>query len=269
MEQPLVTIVMPAYNAERFIAEAIESVLAQTYPNWELFVVDDGSMDRTAEVAKRYKDPRIRFLRKHNGGIGSARNLALEKAHGSFLCCLDSDDVLSPRSLETRLDVFSKDPGLDIVDGRVTFKDIKLQRTLRTYVPQAVQDPFHELVTFSARCFMGPSWMIRWSPDQTLRYTETISHAEDLFFCMCYSSGKRFGFTEEEILLYRRTGSSSMATNFEGMESSMIWIGRELRRRRMVTWAQGLEYEIRRRRMMAGTFWKAGRHLRAVLALFR
>ena len=74
---------MPVYNAEAFVAEAIESVLAQTYPHWELIIVDDGSTDASPEVLKRYADPRILMIRQENKGEGGARNTGLDIARGT------------------------------------------------------------------------------------------------------------------------------------------------------------------------------------------
>lgn len=266
---PLVSIVMPAYNAERYIGEAVRSVLGQTLADWELVIVNDGSTDGTGAVVDALRDPRITVLHKANGGIGSARNRALEVARGTFLCFLDADDVMPPHSLEARVAVFRNDPGLGMVDGVVRVMDAGLERELRVYTPHVTDNAFHELVTFSGRCFMGPSWMLRWDADRMLRFEEGITHAEDLFFFMCFGKGRRFGLTPEPILWYRRTGTSSMTTNLEGMERSMIWIGSELRRRGMVNPSEAATFALKRRRMMAGAYWHRGQVLRALRALLR
>jgi glycosyltransferase involved in cell wall biosynthesis len=96
MTAPLVSIMMPAYNAEAFIAQAIESVLAQTMTDWELIIVDDGSTDGTPAVTDRYQDPGIRVLRQPNGGESIARNTALQHMRGSLVAFLDADDVFLP-----------------------------------------------------------------------------------------------------------------------------------------------------------------------------
>ena len=108
---PVFSVVMPAYNAERFVGEAIESVLAQTLPSWELMVVNDCSTDRTLEVCNSYRDPRIRvFTTPQNLNAAGARNLALEHARGEFVALLDSDDLMAPNRLERQLDFFHKNP---------------------------------------------------------------------------------------------------------------------------------------------------------------
>lgn len=96
MAEPLVSIIMPAYNAEKYIEEAIESVLNQTYSNWELLICDDCSNDRTREIIKECKDndKRIKlFELKENSGAAKARNTSIEQAEGTYIAFLDSDDV--------------------------------------------------------------------------------------------------------------------------------------------------------------------------------
>jgi len=101
MKKPLVSIMMPAYNAGKYIGRAIESVLAQTYENWELIIIDDCSTDNTYEIAASYKDPRIRILRQEqNMGVGSSRNDALSASRGQWVAVLDADDEWLPQRLE-------------------------------------------------------------------------------------------------------------------------------------------------------------------------
>ncbi|MBV6406281.1 MAG: hypothetical protein GFGODING_03066 [Flavobacteriales bacterium] len=265
--QPLVSIIMPAYNAEPFIGQAIASVIAQTHSHWELIIVDDGSTDRTGALIDAFVDVRIIRYHKPNGGIGSARNMGLAAARGEYLCFLDADDMLPPRSIASRVELLEADPGLGIADGRVLYVNGTMDRVLRTFEPRPVDDPFAEMVTFSGRCFMGLSWMFRRSHCVDLRFEERISHAEDLFYCMNYAHDQRYAFTQEEVLHYRRTGNTSMHTNLDGMDRSMRWIGRQLLRSGRTSWKQWLIYSLKRRRMMAGSFWKAGRRWRALLAL--
>lgn len=100
----LVSIIMPSYNTGGFIAQAIESVLAQTYDNWELIIVDDCSTDDTDVVVSRYTDSRIRYLKNpKNGGAAVSRNYALLEAKGRWIAFLDSDDLWIPRKLEKQI----------------------------------------------------------------------------------------------------------------------------------------------------------------------
>ncbi len=105
-KKPLVSIITPSYNTGRFIGETIESVLAQTFPEWEMIIVDDASTDNSPQIIRQYagKDPRIKpvFL-KENKGQGPARNIATDMAQGRYLAFLDSDDIWHPEKLEKHL----------------------------------------------------------------------------------------------------------------------------------------------------------------------
>lgn len=106
----LVSIIMPSYNTGRFISETIDSVLAQTYENWELIIVDDCSTDNTDEVVQKYlSDHRVKYLKNEkNSGAAASRNRALREAEGKWIAFLDSDDLWSPNKLDKQL-AFMKD----------------------------------------------------------------------------------------------------------------------------------------------------------------
>lgn len=103
--QDLVSIIMPSYNTGKFIKESIESVLAQTYQNWELIIVDDCSNDNTDEIVSAFNyDPRIRFFKNsQNSGAAISRNRALREARGKWIAFLDSDDIWYPEKLEKQI----------------------------------------------------------------------------------------------------------------------------------------------------------------------
>jgi teichuronic acid biosynthesis glycosyltransferase TuaG len=106
IKQPLVSIITPAYNAERFIKATIESVINQTYTNWEMLIVNDCSKDSTTFIVQEYveKDSRIILINApQNGGVAAARNLALERAKGKYIAFVDSDDCWHPKKLEIQI----------------------------------------------------------------------------------------------------------------------------------------------------------------------
>lgn len=120
---PRVSVIMPAYNAERTIAEAIESILTQEFGDFELIIVDDGSTDGTSEIVDRYAsaDPRIvKLVNTGNQGIARSRNLALAAARGKYIACLDSDDVAEPRRLEVQLDFMQARPDCVLLGSDLT-----------------------------------------------------------------------------------------------------------------------------------------------------
>lgn len=101
----LVSIIMPNYNGEKYIAESIESVLKQSYRNWELIIIDDGSIDSSLNIINNYleKDNRIKLIRQNNGGSAAARNNGIKNANGRYISLLDSDDIWLPDFLKNQL----------------------------------------------------------------------------------------------------------------------------------------------------------------------
>jgi glycosyltransferase involved in cell wall biosynthesis len=110
MVEPTFTIAMPAYNASRTIGAAIRSVLAQSRPDFELIIVDDGSNDDTAAVVERFDDERVRLFRQENRGPGAARNVAIRQGSGRYVSMLDSDDLWFPAYLETMASLLDRHP---------------------------------------------------------------------------------------------------------------------------------------------------------------
>ena len=108
---PLVSCIVPAFNGERFLAEAIESILAQSYSNVPIIVVDDGSTDATPQVAARFED-RITYVRQENAGPATARNRGLKEVEGEFIAFLDADDLWEENKLERQLARFRERPEL-------------------------------------------------------------------------------------------------------------------------------------------------------------
>ena len=105
LNQPLVSVIIPAFNADNFIAKTLESVLSQTYQNIEVLVVDDGSTDTTAEIVQSFaqKDSRVSLFHQPNAGVAVARNLAIEKSKGEYIAPIDADDIWYPQNLEKQV----------------------------------------------------------------------------------------------------------------------------------------------------------------------
>lgn len=117
MAQPHVSVIIPVFNEERYLAEAIQSVLDQDYDDLEVIVVDDGSTDRSADVARQFKG--VRLIRQANAGNGAALNAGIAAAHGSLLAFLDADDIWEPAILARRVARFVDDPDLDMTHDMV------------------------------------------------------------------------------------------------------------------------------------------------------
>ena len=117
-EEIKVSVIMPAYNGEKFIREAIQSIIDQTHTCWELFVIDDCSQDRTVEIIKEFNDERIHFIQNtKNMGIAYNTNLGIEKSSGKYIALLDDDDISMKDRLEIQVDFLEKHPEIDVLGG--------------------------------------------------------------------------------------------------------------------------------------------------------
>lgn len=114
---PLVSVIVPCYKQAHLLPETLDSVLAQTYSNWECVIVDDGSPDNTEEVAKKYseKDSRFKYVRKENGGLASARNYGITHSNGEYILPLDSDDLIGDTYMEKAMRHFAQHPETKLV----------------------------------------------------------------------------------------------------------------------------------------------------------
>lgn len=158
MDSPLISIIMPTYNRANIVSQAVDSVIQQTYNNWELIIVNDGSTDNTKEVINPYlNDTRIKTVNKENGGINSARNTGLDISSGNFIAFLDDDDIWTKEKLEKQIDIFLKPPnkniGLVYSDSMYFFNDINnnIKRKFTNYFPELT--PYELLVTTNFICF--------------------------------------------------------------------------------------------------------------------
>lgn len=122
-EKGMVSVIVPCYNQAIYLPEALNSLLGQTYQCWEAIVVNDGSPDETEKVALEYtwKDSRIKYVFKENGGLSSARNKGIELAQGEFILPLDADDIIHPEYMEKAMEAFEDNPFLKLVFCRGVF----------------------------------------------------------------------------------------------------------------------------------------------------
>lgn len=217
MQLPLVSVIMSFYNAEKYLSESIGSLLTQTYENWELLIVNDGSTDASSDVVLSFNDKRIRYFDKENGGVSSGRNLGLIQMKGDFFCFLDADDSLTANSLMSRVQVLLANLDCDYADGVVVKMDSKMERKVTEWRPDFKGNPFEDLALLSGKSFFGPSWMIRRNRDINYAFVDGLTHCEDLLFYMTLAkTGGNYIHVNETILNYRLHGNSAMS-NIDGL----------------------------------------------------
>ncbi|MTJ10462.1 glycosyltransferase family 2 protein [Anabaena sp. UHCC 0204] len=120
---PKISVIIPVYNSEKTVAETLESVLAQTYGDLEVIIVDDGSTDKSIEICRQFKDERIKIIHQQNRGLAGARNTGIRHAQGEFLGFVDSDDLWLPQKVEKHLQHLDNSPNVGVSFSRSRFID--------------------------------------------------------------------------------------------------------------------------------------------------
>lgn len=156
MIKELVSIITPLYNGERFVAQTIECVLAQTYPNWEMIVINDGSKDNSQAIVEEYvrKDSRIKLFSQPNAGSAAARNNGIRRAEGQYIALFDADDLWEPFFLESQLALMKEKNAL-LVYGSHKRIDEDNQECLQPYIAPEKVTYTDLLKTCSISCLTG------------------------------------------------------------------------------------------------------------------
>jgi glycosyltransferase involved in cell wall biosynthesis len=226
---PIFSVVMPAYNAERFVGEAIESVLAQTLTDWELLVVNDCSTDGTLEVCNSFRDRRIRvFSTPRNLNAAGARNMALEHARGEFFALLDSDDLMAPNRLERQRDFFHKNPLVGVCGSYVETFETKEKVTGRGKIEYPCADGSIKATMFFYDPFVTSSVSMRASlicETQKPVFLQDYAPSEDYELWARWIDQSQFANMPEFLTFYRVHGSQLSQTQTTFMQSQIcrVW----------------------------------------------
>lgn len=223
--EPIASVIVPAYNSERYIRSCLESLLAQTCRHIEVIVIDDGSTDTTPEILREYEgDSRVRVIKQDNQGVSAARNNGLRLARGEFVAFVDSDDIVHPQFVETCLKAASDDD-CDFVllslrefddDADLSFEPIGSTGS------DVVNSP---LEYYLDNGFKGAVWLmfVRRRLISGISFPHGISRGEDLYFSFMmlqrFEKGKRI---HEPTYFYRRTPGSLDRTDMKMKDVSGI-----------------------------------------------
>lgn len=206
--RPLVSVIIPSYNRERYLPDAVRSVFQQTYPALECIVIDDGSTDHTSSVLQRLltQYPSLRVARKRNGGPSSARNLGLRLCSGSLVSFLDADDILLPDKLERQVNFLYNHPDVGIVYGDylVVTEDLTPMALFVAEIPHTLD----QVDAFCYRNWFNPLVpMIRKEVTDTVGdFDEELSVAEDWDYWIRCASVTRLSYMAGPVALYRQHG---------------------------------------------------------------
>ncbi len=202
---PAVSVIIPAYNQGQFVGQAIQSVLDQTFADFEAVVVDDGSTDDTATVIQAFRDPRVRYVFQENRGLSAARNTGIRYASGDYLSYLDSDDLFLAKKLELLVSALQAAPEIGLIAGQAVPIDEDGQRAGRVFdiaLPEELEqlvlgNPLHVGSVLVRRSWQSRAGLF----DETLRSYEDW----DMWLRMALA-GCRMTSVAEPVSLYRFHG---------------------------------------------------------------
>lgn len=208
MTPPLISIIMPVYNGAAYLAEALDSLIAQSFPHWELIAVDDGSTDDSATILKSYqqKDSRIQAFHSPHQGIVKSLNQACRLGQAPFLARMDADDIALPTRLESQLRLFEKQADLDLCGTCVALQGPAVASGARRY-----ESWVNSLISHEAICrelfvecpLPHPTFMMKASLYHSLGgYAEGPFPEDYDFMLRAAQVGAGFGKTEERLLLW-------------------------------------------------------------------
>ena len=259
MKTPLISVIITNYNYARYLPQGIDSVLAQTYGELEVIVVDDGSQDDSALVGRSYGD-RIRFIQQANQGVSRARNRGVAESKGEFIAFLDADDTWAPDKLEKQARLLISDPQTGLVHCGIQ----KINRdgvALESIVDGMEGSVAIEMLLFEREVIygFGSTGLIRRTVfDEIGGFDAELSTSADWDFCYRVAVQQRVGFIREPLVNYRVHGGN-MHSNIEVMEHDMT-----ICFRKAFATTDSTVLSIRRRSygklhmVLAGSYFQAG-----------
>ena len=189
---PKISVIVPVYNVEKYLHRCIDSILAQTFTDFELLLIDDGSKDNSGAICDEYaaRDSRVQVFHKENGGVSSARNLGLDNAQGEWITFVDSDDWIEPILIESCVAVIRKKHNIDVIRYGYYEEESLNKQIIRCSSNE--NDIIFSLNTFFEKCdnycYWGFVWNTAFRRDliRELRFDENINYCEDHIFTYEY-----------------------------------------------------------------------------------
>ncbi len=225
-----ISVVMPVYNAKRFLKEAIESILNQTFPHFEFIIVDDGSTDRTLDLLQQFEkiDSRISVISRPNTGIVGALNDGIEAADGDFIARMDADDIALPDRFSKQLGRMQSDTDLVILGTNFYFIDASGNIVKRGNVPKDHEEIDENILKGNGGAIIHPTAMMR--RDILMKvggYREKAQFIEDLDLYNRLSRVGKMANLNEVLFKYRIHFKSVNATRFMVRQKTYFWVMKE------------------------------------------
>lgn len=215
--KPVISVLMPLFNAEDFVGQALESVLAQSFGDFECLVMDDGSNDGSAAIVKRLSntDSRIKYYFQRNKGIAAALNSLLIRAEGRYIVRLDCDDLCRPSRFETQLKYFKNDDDLSILGSKVEV--FGGQNVIWHYRQTNLQTRAIQLI--GNTCLCHPSLMVKREVYEQFKYRKKYPHLEDMdLYCRFLLKGEGRLYATREVLMDYRLHTDNISKQYSSMQ---------------------------------------------------
>jgi GT2 family glycosyltransferase len=222
--QPLISVVIPAHNAESFLCTAIDSVVSQTYPLIEIIIVDDGSVDATAKLALDYQDARLIVLQKENGGAGSARNLGIEHAKGEYIAYLDADDFWMPDKLARQIQLMQENMNIGFTSTATKVQSITGEFLNYWLCPEVSTSSFLETLFLCTAAVAGSASSVMVRKDLQLKvgfFDESMRGQEDTDMWLRLSAAGEYACIPEVLTVVQKR-PASRSTHLSSMRDSMM-----------------------------------------------
>ncbi len=221
MKMPTISIVIPAYNAESTIRETIESVQKQTFSDFEVIIIDDGSTDKTVEIINNFDDERIKVFSYENGGVSAARNRGISHANGEFIAFLDADDLWTPDKLELQLAVLEKYSEAGVAYSWTYFM-YEQRKVIKAGNPVYFKGDVYSNLLVENFLAHGSNPLIRREIiDCVGGYDSNFPHCADWDFYLRLASYCDFALVPKHQIFYRQS-SGSMTSKIDGIEKQML-----------------------------------------------
>jgi glycosyltransferase involved in cell wall biosynthesis len=222
---PQISVVIPAYNAERTIVETIQSVQQQTFQDFELIVINDGSKDRTLEVLQTIKDERLKIFSYENGGLPTARNRGISQATGEFIAFLDADDLWTEDKLELQLAVLKQHPEAGVAYSWTCFMNVDEQGKASAFYPSSpysFEGNVYDKLLIGDFIHSGSNTLIRRQAiDSAGEFDPALKSCEDWDYWLRLAARWHFVVVPKHQILYRRS-SGAMSSKVEVMKQAAL-----------------------------------------------
>lgn len=217
---PTISVVIPAYNAERTILETIKTVQQQTFSDWEIIVINDGSIDKTTELLQGVVDERLKIFSYGNGGVSVARNRGIAHASGEFIALLDADDLWTPDKLELQLAALQQHPEAGVAYSW-TYDMSETGELLKPITP-SFQGNIHANLLLCNFISNGSNPLIRKQAIESIgEFCPQFSSTADWDYWLRLAAGWAFVVVPQHQILYRRS-SSSMSSKLNTMKQETL-----------------------------------------------